>query len=81
MENDIIYSLQRCQTILQELCDAQILMQETLKAKANKERKVSMKEYSKVMKDVRAIHEKLQKSLHNLDIYYSQWLEEIAETY
>jgi hypothetical protein len=76
LENDLIDSLNRCRELLKDLCDAQITMQQALKAKADKERKVGMAEYSKIMNDVRSTQERLQKGLHNMDIYYSDWLEE-----
>ncbi len=76
LEIELIDALNRSIGVLKDLCDAQITMQQTLSAKANKERKVTINEYSTVMNDVRNTHERLQKSLHNLDIFYSDWLEE-----
>lgn len=76
LDNNTIDALDRTRVLLKDLCDAQITMQQTLKAKADRERKITMKEYSKVMNDVRESHERLQKGLHNLDIYYSDWLDE-----
>lgn len=76
LENDLIDSLNSSRDLLKDICDAQIALQQTLKAKADKERKISIKEYSKIMNDVRAAHDRLQKGLHNLDIFYSDWLEE-----
>lgn len=75
LEKDLLDALNRSIEVLKGTCDTQITLQQTLKAKADKERKVTMKEYSKVMNDVRNSHENLQKSLHNLDIFYSDWLE------
>lgn len=76
LEIDLIDALNHSIEVLKIICDAQITMQQTLKSKASKERKVTMKEYSTVMSDVRNAHERLQKSLHNLDILYSDWLEQ-----
>jgi hypothetical protein len=76
LEIDLVDALNRSIEVLKAICDSQIALQQTLKAKADKERKVTMKEYSRVMNDVRNSHEKLQKSLHNLDIFYSDWLEQ-----
>lgn len=75
LEINLLDALNSSLEVLKTTCDSQIVLQQTLKAKADKERKVTMKEYSKVMNDVRDAHEKLQKSLHNLDIFYSDWLE------
>lgn len=76
LEIDLVDALNRSLEVLKSTCDTQIALQQTLKAKADRERKVTMKEYSRFMNDVRNSHEKLQKSLHNLDIFYSDWLEQ-----
>lgn len=76
LENDLIDALNLCKELLKTHCDTLITMQQALKAKADGERKVGMLEYKKIMNEVRGSLARLNKGLHNLDIFYSDWLEE-----
>jgi hypothetical protein len=76
MEEDLLENLQVAKARLMELCESQIQLQKILQAKATRERKVSIKEYTRAMEAVREGHERMQRSLHQLDIIYSDWLEE-----
>jgi hypothetical protein len=76
LEQDLMESLEVTKERLIQLCQAQIQLQEVLQTKANRDRKVSIREYTGVMEKVRESHEKMQRSLHQLDIIYTDWLEE-----
>ena len=76
LEKSLLKSLDLAKFRLQDLCQSQIKLQETLKVKAQRIKKVSIKEYTEIMSQVRTDHDSMQKALHQLDLVYVDWMEE-----
>ncbi|MFA5638478.1 MAG: hypothetical protein WCY49_04460 [Anaerovoracaceae bacterium] len=79
IEQDIVEAFKIAKARLTDLCEDQIKLQETLKMKATREKKVPVKEYTRVMENVRKSHDIMQRALHRMDIIYTDFLEEIEE--
>ena len=79
IEEDIIDAFKIAKARLIDLCEDQIKLQETLKMKATREKKVPVKEYTRVMENVRKSHDIMQRALHRMDIVYTDFLEENEE--